>query len=43
MQTVVINKNDLKFYNPDSKEWYLEKDYTFYVGQHSESTEAVKI
>ena len=40
---VVIDKNDLKFYNPDSKEWYLEDSYTFYVGQNSESTEAVRV
>lgn len=31
-----INKNDLKFYNPDSKSWYLEDNYTFYIGQNSQ-------
>ena len=40
---VIINKDDLKFYNPDTKEWYLENEYTFYVGQDSENTKAVKL
>ncbi len=40
---VVIDKNDLKFYNPDSKEWYLENSYTFFVGQDSENTEEVRV
>ena len=40
--TVDIDKNDLKFYNPETKTWYLEDDYTFFVGQHSADTIAVK-
>lgn len=41
--SVIINKNDLKFYNPDKKEWYLEDGYTFYIGQDSENVKAVKL
>ncbi len=40
---VVINKDDLKFYNPDTKEWYLADNYTFFVGQNSEDTKAVTL
>ncbi len=40
--TVEIDKNDLKFYDPETKSWYLEDDYTFFVGQHSADTIAVK-
>ncbi len=40
---VIINKDDLKFYDPENKTWYLENDYTFFVGQNSENTEAVKL
>lgn len=41
--TVIINKKDLRFYHPDTKEWYWEKQYTFYVGQDSEHTKAVTV
>ena len=41
--TVPVNKDDLRFYNPGDKQWFLEDEYTFYVGQHSGKTEAVKI
>lgn len=41
--TVSIRKNDLKFYNPDKKQWYLGKKYTFYVGQDCERTKAVTL
>ena len=34
---VAVNKDDLRFYDPDTKNWYLEDAYTFYVGQHSRS------
>ena len=34
--TVRIPKDDLKFYNPESGDWYLADDYTFFVGQDSE-------
>ncbi len=42
-ETVIIVKDDLKFYKPETKEWYLEKDYTFYVGQNCEETVSVKL
>ena len=42
-EKVIINKNDLKFYEPDNKEWYLEDKYTFFVGQDSENTKAVTL
>lgn len=35
--TVDIEKDDLKFYDPQSKEWSLEKEYTFYIGRDSEN------
>ena len=38
-----IDKEDLKFYNPEAKEWYSENEYTFFVGQNAEDTKAVKI
>ena len=41
-ETVKICKNDLKFYNPEEKIWYLADDYTFYVGQDCENVTAVK-
>ena len=31
--TVPVRKDDLKFYDPASKDWYLAEDYTFFVGQ----------
>lgn len=42
-ETVIINKEDLRYYRPDTKEWYLEDKYTFYVGQDSEHTKAVTL
>ena len=42
-EKLVINKADLKFYNPETREWYLEKDYTFFVGQSADDVEAVKL
>ncbi|MCR5208283.1 MAG: glycoside hydrolase family 3 C-terminal domain-containing protein [Eubacterium sp.] len=41
--SVIIDKKDLMFYNPDTKKWYPEDEYTFFVGQNSENTKAVKI
>ena len=35
-ETVTVYKDDLKFYDEKSGEWYLEDRYTFYVGQDSE-------
>lgn len=42
---VVINKNDLKHYNPSDKSWYLEDEYTLFIGQDSEDAmnNAIKI
>ena len=34
--SVEIEKDDLKYYNPKIKYWYLEKEYNIYVGQDSE-------
>lgn len=34
--SLTICKDDLKFYDEKSGEWYLENNYTFYVGQDSE-------
>ncbi len=42
-ETVIIHKKDLQFYNPDTREWYWEEPYTFYVGQDSEHTKAVTV
>ena len=35
-ETVTVEKDDLKFYDPAAKTWYLEDRYTFFVGQDSE-------
>ena len=32
---VEINTDDLKFYNPETKSWFLEDEYTLYVGKDS--------
>jgi beta-glucosidase len=32
---VEINTGDLKFYNPETKSWFLEDEYTLYVGKDS--------
>ncbi|MDO4847521.1 MAG: glycoside hydrolase family 3 C-terminal domain-containing protein [Clostridiaceae bacterium] len=40
---IAIDKNNLKFYNPENKEWYLEDKYTFFVGQNSEDVTEVKL
>lgn len=34
-ETVTVYKDDLKFYDEKAGEWYLENEYTFYVGQDS--------
>ncbi len=34
-----IDKNDLKFYNPDTGDYYLADCYDFYIGQDSEDAE----
>lgn len=34
-ETVTVYKDDLKFYDEKAGEWYLENEYTFYVGQNS--------
>ena len=38
-----IDKNDLKFYNPDTGDYYLADSYTFYVGQDSRDAENKEI
>lgn len=40
---ITIDKNNLKFYNPQNKEWYLEDKYTFFVGQNSEDVTEVSL
>lgn len=40
---VSVKKDDLKFYNPDSKEWYLEDKYTLYIGQDADDAMNKKI
>ena len=37
-QTVYVEKNDLRFYNPETKTWALADRYAFFVGQHCEDT-----
>lgn len=34
-ETVTVYKDDLKFYDEKTGEWYLENEYIFYVGQDS--------
>ena len=34
-ETMTVYKDDLKFYDEKAGEWYLENEYTFYVGQDS--------
>ena len=36
---VSVNKDDLKFYDTERKEWFLEDCYNFFVGQNSEDAE----
>ncbi len=36
---IVIDIEDLKFYDPVKKEWELDKDYVFYIGSDSKSAE----
>jgi beta-glucosidase len=38
--SILINKVDLRFYNPDTTQWILDKSYTIYVG--NSSLEAMK-
>lgn len=40
--SVAVEKDDLKYYNSDSKKWYLEKEYSFYVGQDCEDAAKAK-
>ncbi len=40
---VYVNKKDLRFYNPETKQWYLEDHYKFFVGQDSENTRVVEL
>ncbi|MBQ7739886.1 MAG: glycoside hydrolase family 3 C-terminal domain-containing protein [Eubacterium sp.] len=40
---LAVKKDDLKFYSPESGSWYLEDNYTFFVGQDCENTEEVKL
>ena len=37
-QTVYVEKEDLRFYDPEQKTWYLADRYEFFVGQHCEDT-----
>lgn len=37
-QTVYVEKEDLRFYDPEQKTWYLADHYEFFVGQHCEDT-----
>ncbi|MBR4450541.1 MAG: glycoside hydrolase family 3 C-terminal domain-containing protein [Clostridia bacterium] len=43
--SLFIDKDDLKFYNPDVGDYYLAQCYTFYIGQDSQDAEnkAIKI
>ena len=34
-EVVTVCKDDLRFYDEKTGEWYLEDEYTFYVGQDS--------
>ena len=38
-----IDKDDLKFYNPDVGDYYLAQCYTFYIGQDSQDAENKEI
>ena len=40
-ETVRVRKDDLRFYDPDTKSWSLADGYTFYVGQDCENVTAV--
>lgn len=33
--SIRVNKEDLKFYNPETMQWVLDDAYTFYVGNNS--------
>jgi beta-glucosidase len=33
--SILVNKDDLKFYNPETAQWVLDKAYTLYVGNSS--------
>lgn len=39
---ITVEKDDLKYYNPDTKEWYLEPSYTFYCGQDAKDAMSLK-
>ena len=41
--SLFIDKDDLKFYNPDVGDYYLAQDYTFYIGQDSQDAENKEI
>jgi beta-glucosidase len=34
--SIQVDKNDLKFYNPETTQWVLDKAYTLYVGNSSQ-------
>ncbi|MFZ2095541.1 MAG: glycoside hydrolase family 3 N-terminal domain-containing protein [Anaerolineales bacterium] len=34
--SIIINKDDLKFYNADTTQWVLDRAYTLYVGNSSQ-------
>lgn len=40
---VEVKKEDLLFYNPETKRWYSEKGYNFYIGQNAEDAMKTKI
>lgn len=40
---LVVDKNDLRFYNPSDKSWYLENEYALYIGQDAEDAMKNKI
>ncbi len=40
---VSFKKDDLRFYNPETEDWYFEKEYTLYVGMDSEDAMNKKI
>ncbi len=39
---IELDPEDLKFYNPDTKEWYLEKYYNLFIGQNAEDAMNLK-
>lgn len=39
--TISVEVNEIKFYNPDSGEWELDKNYTVYLGTDSKNITAI--